>query len=238
MNIYSTSLAIVFRKVLELKIQYSGRIKKNEQLWNDLNAYLEKTGSTGCSLIDYEFMYNYILKNKPREILECGTGASTIVIAHALKVNNNNGFLSSMESVERYYDMAMELLPDHLKDSVEIILSPEVEDYFCMFRGVRYKDVPKREYELVFIDGPGTTAPSDNSKTFNFDFINIVKSMKTPVAAIIDRRNPTVWVFQNIFGKKAKYNAITHIGTVDPVTQKDIKKWTPKTEQWLSVNSA
>ena len=210
----------LFRKYYESK---SIKILKgNKDLWKDLILYLDRTTSTGCSFTDYAYLYNYIIKHKPQEILECGTGVTTIVIAHALKYLNNNGHLVSMESHKEWYDIAVKNFPDNLKAYVEIRLSPAVEDYYSLFRGMRYQEIPQREYELVFVDGPETTA-SDGTFTFNFDFVNVVKNTKKPVSAIIDKRLSTVWVFQKIFGNKVKYDSIRNLGYVKKVTKEDFK---------------
>jgi hypothetical protein len=36
--------------------------------------------------------------------------------------------------------------------------------------GVGYQDIPGREYQFVFIDGPETTAPSDEIGTASFSY--------------------------------------------------------------------
>ena len=45
-----------------------------------LCTYLSKTESTGCSWSDYAALYRRIRTLRPREVLECGTGVSTVVI--------------------------------------------------------------------------------------------------------------------------------------------------------------
>ena len=43
-----------------------------------------------------------------------------------------------MESVKEYYEMAKERLPVHIATYVDLICSPLIEDYYALFRGVRY----------------------------------------------------------------------------------------------------
>jgi predicted O-methyltransferase YrrM len=147
-------------------------IKKNKQLWRTLSEYLKSTESTGCSYSDYWILYSYVRKYKPKEILECGTGVSTIVKAHALLENENEsgmrGRVTSMEDQQLWYEHAVRIMPDYLGDYVDLILSDKAEYCHSVFRGVGYKNLPEREYEFVFVDGPEMTAPSDGTMSFDF----------------------------------------------------------------------
>ena len=95
------------------------------------------------------------------------------------------GKVVSMESVPEWHKQAKELLPASLSSYVDLVLSEKVEYCHSIFRGVGYKDVPDYDYELVFIDGPGTSAPSDQTRSFDFDYINVVKKSAKPVYGIL-----------------------------------------------------
>ncbi|MDD5450332.1 MAG: hypothetical protein PHT49_00305 [Desulfovibrionales bacterium] len=210
----------------EIEKRYLANFKKNNELWEILNSYILASGSTGCGFGDYWTLYNFVRKNKPKEILECGTGISTIVIAYALIENEKEGFrgsITSMESVEEYYNMAKILLPKFMMPYVDIIFSPVIEDYYSLFRGVRYKNIPNKKYDFVYVDGPSYIAPSDGTIAFDYDYLYIVKNSKTPVSAIIDKRVSTCYVLQKVFGtEKVRYNALKHLGFVDPCSKEDI----------------
>jgi predicted O-methyltransferase YrrM len=182
------------------------RMQKNKGLWLTLEEYLKKTGSTGCSFHDYLVLYNYVKKNKPKEVLECSTGVSTIVMAYAMMENEKDGYgvgrITSMEESFQYYDSARQLLPLQLVKYVDLFCSPKVEAFVGFFRGVKYKDVPIRDYDFVYVDGPTTSAPSDGQKTFDFDFIEVVSRSGKPVSAIIDCRLSTIYVLSRVFGRK------------------------------------
>ena len=203
-------------------------IKKNSGLWDDLNEYIKKSKSTGCNFSDYWELYKFVRNKKPKEILECGTGVSTIVMAYALLENKKEGYagrITSLEENEEYYNMAKKLVPEKMKVCVEIVFSTRKEDYYSIFRGVRYSDVPDRPYDFVFVDGPNYVAPSDGMVTFDFDYIDIVRKADHPVYGIIDKRVSTCYVLQKIFGlDKIKYNSITHLGFLGPCTKYDLKQ--------------
>ena len=69
------------RNLFEIKAKRY--LKKDNELWRRLTDYLHKSSSTGCNYSDYGAIYKHVLENKPKEILECGTGVSTIVMAQA-----------------------------------------------------------------------------------------------------------------------------------------------------------
>ncbi|MEK9643944.1 MAG: hypothetical protein VW547_00230 [Alphaproteobacteria bacterium] len=202
-------------------------LEANQPLWKTLNEYLAKTTSTGGEYSDYLALYSHVRKHRPREILECGTGVSTVILAHALMENERDGGpcgrITSMEDLEQWYVIAQQLLPEHLAPYVDLVLSPRIEDGWYMFRGVRYETVPDRRYDFVFVDGPDFDAPSDGMLTFDFDLIRVVEKADQPVHAIIDDRLSTTFVCQQVFGPdKARYSTQHRLCFVGPVTRHDL----------------
>lgn len=199
----------------------------HKELRNVIDAYDKCSIFTGCSYSDYTVLYNWVRRNKPKEILECGTGISTAVMAYALMENEKEdgeiGRITSMEEDENYYQHARGLMPTALRRHVEFVLSPTVEDVYSIFRGMRYRDTPERPYEFVFIDGPSIKAPSDNTMTFDFDLIRIVEKSQNPVSAIIDMRRSTCFVFSHVFGNKFSYRYKQNLGFIGPCSKEDLR---------------
>jgi hypothetical protein len=151
-----------------------------------------------------------------------------VVVAQALRENalrdGVRGRVTSMEDVEPWYEMAARLLPDELRDYAEIRLSPKVEDGYTIYRGVRYAEVPERRYDLVFVDGPGTLAPSDGTRCFDFDFLHVVRRTEHPVFGIVDGRLTTCYVLQKVFGpEKFRFDVYRKLGYVGPCTRHDMR---------------
>jgi hypothetical protein len=184
-----------------------------------LRTYLSKTESTGCSWSDYATLYRKIRTLRPREVLECGTGVSTVVIAYALAENaregDEPGRVTSMEEHQGWYEMAGELLPASLSEYVDLRLSPTVETRYWLFRGMRYRDLPDRPYSLVFVDGPSTLAPSDGVKTCDLDLVHVVSNASQKVSAIVDTRMRTCYVLQQIFGRRFRFDVFRNLGLLD-----------------------
>lgn len=204
-------------------------LKRRSDLWRELTLYTAKTGSTGCNMTDYYILYKQIRKIKPREVLECGTGVSTLVIAHALIENESEtgqlGRVTSMEEIAEWANMAEDLLPVIYRKNVEIVVSPTVEDCFSIFRGVRYRDVPQREYDFVFVDGPKYRSPNDNHPTFDFDYLHILRHSHIAVAGLIDQRVSTVFVLQQLLGKdKIHYSPALGLGYISACRVEDLKE--------------
>jgi hypothetical protein len=225
--IYTVRKAIIKLVKIILERKARNRILSNKELGSLLQTYLGKTKSTGCQYIDYDALYRYVRHWKPQEILECGTGASTVVLAYALMENEREGGktgrITSMEEGQDWFDMANDLLPDLLKKYVDIRLSPIVEDGYMFYRGNRYAEVPDRQYDFVFTDGPSTCAPSDGTRTFDFDFLHIVRHSETPVGGLVDGRLTTCYVFQNILGpQKFKFDVFRNLGYIKPCTKNDL----------------
>ena len=203
------------------------RLAANGPLWQTLNEYLARSSSTGGEYSDYLALYEHVRSHKPQEILECGTGVSTVVMAHALMENEKEtgkrGRITSMEDKEQWHRLAANLLPGHLAPYVDLMLSPLVEDGWYIFRGVRYETLPDRKYDFVFVDGPDFESLIDGKLTFDFDLIRVVEKANHPVCAIVDDRLSTSFVYQKVFGpEKARYDTSHRLCFVGPVTRRDL----------------
>ena len=129
-----------------------------------------------------------------------------------------------MEDVEFWYRHARELIPGELTPYIDLNYSPKAEFCYSIFRGVGYREIPDRDFQFAFIDGPETTAPSDEAKTFNMDLINVVQKTERPLFAVVDKRVSTCYVFQKVFGvERVKFNPRCDLGLVGPVSKRDLK---------------
>jgi hypothetical protein len=204
------------------------RLQANAPLWQTLQAYLARSSSTGGEYSDYLALYDHVRAYRPMEILECGTGVSTIVLAFALRENERDygikGRVTSMEDKEQWYRVAQDLLPPDLAPYVDLVLSPRVEDGWYLFRGIRYETLPDRKYDFVFVDGPDFDSLTDGKLTFDFDLIRVVEKADQPVRAIVDDRLSTSFVYQKVFGlDKARYMTSRRLCFIGPVTRRDLR---------------
>lgn len=184
------------------------RLKLNPELWEHLSQSEAVTESTGCDFREYWWLYNYVTTHRPRYILECGAGISTIVMGFAIKELECQGhpppILVSLEDVPFYYEDLIKLIPAAVEPYVNIILS-EVEDKdFGFGIGRSYANVPDHPYEFVFTDGPNL--PQDAQRPyFDCDYINIVRRQERRVAGAVDGRKSTCAAYRQLFpGAKQK----------------------------------
>lgn len=197
----------------------------NGELWSFLDAYRQKSHFGGTYYYKYLKLYRLMSRYKFKEILECGSGVSTVIIAYALR-QNGGGRVTSMEQHSgEYFQGLLDIFPGELKSFVEFKTSPCFLDHYGFLRGVRYADVPERLYDFVFIDGPSTASPADGEPTFNFDFISVIRRpLMGKARALIDNRKSTVWALQQVFGKNnVKYRSTSALGYVKAVDKSDMK---------------
>ncbi len=178
------------------------QLRRNPELWEHLSRSEAVTASTGCDFREYWWLYNYVITHRPRYILECGAGISTIVMGFATKELERQGLprptLVSLENVAFYYDNLLKLIPAALEPYVNIILS-EVEDTdFGIGMGRSYANVPDHPYEFVFTDGPNL--PRDAERPyFDCDYVNIVRRQERHVVGAVDGRKSTCAAYRKLF---------------------------------------
>jgi predicted O-methyltransferase YrrM len=219
------------RALFELRARR--KIESHAVLWKELQQYMQRSGSTGCNYLDYWELYTNVRARRPREILECGTGVSTVVLAVALQENEAEtgvrGRVTSMEEEPKYFEQAKSLFPAAYSGYAELLQSERAEDQFGLFRGMRYRDVPDRPYDFVFVDGPNYIAPSDGGVTFDFDLLHVLRRAEHKVFGIVDKRVTTGYVLQRLLGPKlARYDARKHLCFVGPASRADLRSIDPK----------
>lgn len=183
---------------------------------------------TGASMSDFLTLYQHVRTYRPKEILELGTGVSSVVMAHAMLANATEGHdlgrITSMEEDEHWHRTAVENLPESMTGIVDIIHSPKIDGYYKMFRGVRYTEIPDRPYDFVFSDGPERHSLVNGDKLFDLDLILVVLRSDRPVRAIVDNHYLTFYVLQKVFGlKHARYSVSHRLMFVGPVNKYDAR---------------
>ena len=187
-----------------------------------LSDFIKKSKSVGGQYSDYLKTYDNILKLKPKFVLECGSGISSYIISSALKHNYEKygirGKCISMENLNEYYDNIVSIFPEELKDYIEFNLSPKVTKDYLFFRGVGYKEIPKYDYDFVFIDGPNQY--NNDQRLFSFDLISALVISNKAINGLIDSRLAATYVYQQVFGKDIiKFNNIYKLGIVTNLTK-------------------
>lgn len=173
----------------------------------EIADYAKASQTTGTKFPTLWRAVRLILRHKPAAILEAGTGLSTIVLAAAvqrLRARDHTyaGRIVSMESVDVWYETAKRNLPPKYQDVVELVLGPRVKVEFLFFRGYRHSNIPPLDYDFVFLDGP--SYEDENGGAFCADVFHVVETSAAPVVrGVIDTRVSSVFVLQQVFGRRA-----------------------------------
>lgn len=221
--------AIIDRLVAARNRRAERRLRANGELWALMVDYAGGSDVTGVSYSDYLTLYEEVRAHAPREVLELGTGISTVVLAQALRENERDGRprgrVTSMEEDETWHQTARARMPEVLRPLVEIVHSPKVDGTYKCFRGVQYEALPERPYDFVFSDGPERHSPVNGDKLFDLDLIHVVRRSDRAVRAIVDNHYLTFYVLQKVFGlDKARYSVGHKLMFVGPVTRRDVRR--------------
>lgn len=175
----------------------------------EIRQFLEsiKSPSTGCSYSDYWLLYSHITRNKPHEVLELGSGISTVILAIAAKETGSTR-ITSMEESEHYFAETKKIIPDHLLQFVDLQYSKSVEYRYGPFCGVAYAEIPHREFDLVFVDGP----QYDAETSFDADVIELARRQDKPFTYIVDSRTGSCWIYHAIFSTGIKFSYLQRKG--------------------------
>lgn len=220
---------IIERRVAARNRKAEQFLRSTPHLWQAIEDYKKVSDVTGASMSDYRTLYEQVRQYKPREILELGTGFSSVILAHALMENEKEGApkgrITSMEEHEGWYDKASEVLPENVSDHVEIIHSPKVDGFYKIFRGVQYREIPDRNYDFIFSDGPERHSTVNGDKLFDLDLVQIVRRSEKPIRAVVDNHYLTFYVLQKVFGTElARYSVSHRLMFVGPVTKHDVRR--------------
>jgi hypothetical protein len=191
---------------------------RNNQELNELILEVNKQSeSFGLSDFEYVRLFQMVRNVKPEYALECGTGKSTFIIAHAMSKNGNAKKLVTMEESEEWAEKQREIIshflnhrranvwfPGETKNLINLIHSPTTIERHRIWSGSCYKSIIDYPYSFIMIDGPKLT----DDCFINVDLIKILKTSDKSVFAWIDGRWATVAMCRALFGDRV----ITKLG--------------------------
>lgn len=162
------------------------------------------TISTGASITDYWLLHRLVKRQRPRRILELGGGATTVILASALReletetASAEPTRLYSMEDVPLYHRHTLDLLPDHLRPLVTLCLTDKIAcKWTGCIEGVRYRQLPDEDFDLVFVDGPDEM--NGHRKGACLDLLYLLRDKPTlSLSVLIDNKLPTQGAIQSV----------------------------------------
>lgn len=94
-------------------------------------------------------LYSWVRRNKPQNVIEYGSGYSTLVIAEAL-LRNEKGLLVSIDHDPEWAFKAFNRLSSGQRKHVSFTTASIIIGKGCHY----YSYYPKVNFDLVYIDGP------------------------------------------------------------------------------------
>jgi predicted O-methyltransferase YrrM len=171
-------------------------------LYHTLNpvAPLPPTGGWAASADVLVLLHQLVRDERPRQVLECGSGVSTLVLAYALR-DIDGASLVTLEHDSQHLANTRDWLRRHgLSDLVELRLAPLVPVETstpgeCWYDPQR---LPSGPIDLMFVDGP----PSNRGTADRAPALQLVADRLAPDATIViddylrpgDRDTVTAWM--------------------------------------------
>lgn len=153
-------------------------------------------------LNDFEKLANVIKEFKPKRILELGTGigASTALIASV-----TDAPIDTVEQFDTVMEIAQDLIPRDLQKNItfhhsesEVVRLDGME--YIYFQ--HYRELPKGEFDFVFIDGPGPYLDTKRRLVDlpGGDFMTLLSQNNVGTHYYIDGRLQMANIMQRYFG--------------------------------------
>lgn len=203
----------IFRRLRKYVVHPSFKfIAKFTPVYATVSEFRERSHSLGFNkgykhYAKYMIFYWKIRRLRPRYVLECGSGCTTMVALAALK-KNGAGTLVSLDESDYYGGVVRKIAKDmNLESNLEHHIVSTIDDVYKGVNGTRYTTVPEYGYDLIFIDGP--------QSKFNVDLDAFPILEKEPVPVIIDCRRATVEALRNFWPKKTRFRQWCNLGFVN-----------------------
>ena len=191
--------------------------RKYPDLYKEICGLIANSGSTGGEWSDYLTLYEEIRSKKPGKILELGSGISSLVICFAIEENakdtNKTADFFSVEENEYYHRQIVDIFPEKYRQKVNFLLRDRNQRRYQNILGGYYEDLPKEDFDYIFIDGPTVRTAETAEKSFNADLVNLIEENQlSRVNGLLDERIYTYWAFKQLLPKlRIKYSVVKKI---------------------------
>lgn len=138
---------------------------------------------------DLWFLYKTVRRKRPNQILEFGSGFSTLVLAQAMWENQRHLLQSdlrlySIEADAYWAQRTAELIPAHLRSLCEVWYSPLLEVEYEGTPAYRHAKIPDVVPDLIYLDGPALTP----ERQVAVDILDMEDKFRPGLSLIVDGR--------------------------------------------------
>jgi len=100
-----------------------------------------------------------IARHRPDNIVECGSGTSTVMMAQLLERYNPSGHMVAIDHLEEFAKKTEELVRDYgYSEDVDVLTAPlrkwDVDGKELTWYGLTYERFEERSIDLLVVDGP------------------------------------------------------------------------------------
>ena len=153
-------------------------------LMNDLNIFKKLPNTRGYAASpDFLYSINQIIKNeKPKTVVEAGSGVSTLIASYSFKKYSNDSRIISLDHESHYANKTISEISNHnLEEYANVIHAPlkKYNDSFIWYDTSKIDSL--EEIDFLIIDGP----PSKGSKDARYPAMPILFDKLSNNAIII-----------------------------------------------------
>ncbi len=170
--------------------------------------------------VDLLRLYELVVARRPRELLEFGSGCSTLVLALAARRAwaraATSGRFVSIESDPEWAELNRAALPPELAQLCTIEYSPVVEAELGGVGAWRHERLPAGSPDFVYLDGPALT----DERPFSLDLLELEPSFAEGFVLVVDGRPANAHVLATQFKRRYRIqqrrNPLAYVFELEP----------------------
>jgi hypothetical protein len=196
-------------------------------MWTHVERARTEAWSVGLTLPEFYFLYTLVLRQRPRYILELGSGISSIVLGFAALRLTDEGSPCTVHTYEESAEFASDLasfIPDKIRHHVVFhVESPIVRELSDSWASVSFPNKEPLPYDLVVVDGPQyedkICVNTSLRKAFDGDALDVLEWQPEPFGVVVDGRKQTVKAFEELapYGRRWKGRAFPRLLAWPPI---------------------
>lgn len=140
--------------------------------------------SMGASL--GETIARLVLRERPKLVVECGSGASTLLVASCLQRFGNNDQIIALDHEAKYAQKTRNLLREHgLQSGADVRTVPleswQINGEDMPWYGVDLSSLPEEDIDMLIVDGP----PGWNKPKARYPVVPVLKNHLSQECTIV-----------------------------------------------------
>ncbi len=204
---FISKAATHFRNILyirKLKKIHAEHRKKYLVEYRQYDSIINTYRSTGGLKHDFQAyklfsLFNLLQIEKPKSILELGTGTSTVIFADYVRQHDNVSLISVDESEQWLQSVKKLARIEENEKNITLIHASRNVILQDNRKEIRYDFTADKEFDFVFIDGPSMVVNDVKRKDMvNSDIFDIVRK-SAPEIIVVDIRQNTAMEIKKRF---------------------------------------